>query len=74
MHFTTENEPDELIFDVFAFDKQKYKQIVGRNIVLVDRKLITFKRLTGSNEWICVSLAEGGENDLTIIWLSGFHS
>ena len=41
MHFTTENEPDELIFDVFAFNKQKYKQIVGRNIVLADRKLIT---------------------------------
>ena len=43
MYFTTENEPDEPIFDVFAIDKQNYKQIVGRNIVLADRKLITLK-------------------------------
>lgn len=43
MYFTTENKPDEVIFDVFAFNKYNYTQIVGRNIVLADRKLITLK-------------------------------
>lgn len=39
---------------------RKIKQIAGRNIVLVDRKLITFKRLTATVERVDLRVVRCG--------------